>query len=98
MLLSRAARLLCKIAWLSSKAQGMRAGQKVRLKAASPLKQRLNLPPEALGAVLCSYRVLRGADAAVRRLDVRFSSDLIIWGAPDDQFEPVEDASEASEH
>lgn len=68
----------------------MRAGQKVRLKSASPLKQRLNLPSEALGAVLCSYNLLRGADGA-QRLDVRFGPGLVVWGAPDDQFEAVED-------
>lgn len=68
----------------------MRAGQKVRLKPTSPLKQRLNLPSEALGAVLCSYQLLRGVDGA-RRLDVRFAPGLVVWGAPDDQFEAVED-------
>ena len=69
----------------------VRAGQKVRLKTASPLKQRLNLPPEAQGAVICSYRLLRGGKAAARRLDVRFSSELVLWGAPDDQFEAIDD-------
>lgn len=69
----------------------MYAGQKVRLKAASPLLRRLNIPPNALGAVLCSYQLLRRVGAATRRLDVRFGPGLIVWGAPDDQFEAVED-------
>jgi len=69
----------------------MHTGQKVRLKAASPLKQRLNLPPEALGAVLCSYGLLRSPEGATRRLDVSFGPSLVVWGVPDDQFETVED-------
>lgn len=68
----------------------MRAGQKVRLKPTSPLKQRLDLPSEALGAVLCSYQLLRGVNDA-QRLDVRFGPGLVVWGAPGDQFEAVED-------
>jgi hypothetical protein len=68
----------------------MHAGQKVRLKAASPLKQRLNLPADAMGAVMCSYRLLRGASGHYR-VDVRFGPELVVWGAPDDQFETVED-------
>ena len=68
----------------------MHAGQKVRLKAASPLNQRLNLPADALGAVLCSYQLLRGNSSA-HRVDVRFGPELVVWGAPDDQFEAVED-------
>jgi hypothetical protein len=69
----------------------MHAGQKVRLKAASPLKHRLNLPPEALGAVLCSYGLLRQSGSATRRIDVSFGPSLVVWGVPDDQFEAVED-------
>ncbi len=72
----------------------MRAGQKVRLKAASPLKQRLDLPPGALGAVICSYRLLRASDAT-HRLDVQFGPQLVVWGVPDDQFEAVDDGRAA---
>jgi hypothetical protein len=78
----------------SKGASTVRVGQKVRLKAASPLKKRLNLPPEALGAVLCSYRLLRAA-ARSEMLDVRFSPEVVVWGAPDDQFEPVDDEAAA---
>jgi hypothetical protein len=81
------------VAFLSSGHQGvvMRAGQKVRLKSASPLKQRLNLPPGAQGAVLCAYRLLRSADLEPHRVDVRFGPELVVWGAPDDQFEAIEE-------
>ena len=68
----------------------MQAGQKVRFKAASPLSIELKIPREAQGAVLCRYRLLRG-DNDAHRLDVRFGPTLVVWGAPDDQFETVED-------
>jgi hypothetical protein len=68
----------------------MRSGQKVRLKAASPLKQQLNLPPGALGAVICCYGLLRSSGSERLRVDVRFSPDLVVWGVPDDQFEAVD--------
>jgi hypothetical protein len=72
----------------------MRAGQKVRLKAASPLKERLDLPPEALGAVLCCYSVRRFSGAATQKLDVSFGK-LVVWGVPDDQFEAVDEGRAA---
>lgn len=68
----------------------MQTGQKVRIKAASPLSLELKIPRGAEGAVLCSYRLLRGANK-IHRLDVSFGPELVIWGAPDDQFETVED-------
>jgi hypothetical protein len=73
----------------------MHAGQKVRLKPMSPLGAQLKIPHEAQGAVLCRYRLLRG-DAAGHRLDVRFGPELVVWGAPDDQFETVEDDKSAN--
>jgi hypothetical protein len=73
----------------------MRTGQKVRLKAASPLKQRLGLPPEALGAVLCCYSVRRSFGTASYKLDVSFGPKLVVWGVPDDQFEAVDEGMAA---
>jgi len=73
----------------------MRTGQKVRLKAASPLKQRLGLPPEALGAVLCCYSVRRSSGAASHMVDVSFGPKLVIWGVPGDQFEAVDEGMAA---
>lgn len=67
----------------------MNAGEKVRIKPASPLGMRLNLPINAEGSVLCRYRLLRGHEASPQRLDVRFGPHLVLWGAPDDQFETV---------
>lgn len=73
----------------------MHAGQKVRFKAASPLSLQLKIPREAQGAILCRYRLLRGEPSA-HRLDVRFGPELVVWGAPDDQFETVEEEAGAN--
>ncbi len=73
----------------------MHAGQKVRLKPSSPLGAQLKIPREAHGAVLCRYRLLRG-EAEAHRLDVRFGPELVVWGAPDDQFETVEEEKPAN--
>jgi hypothetical protein len=70
----------------------METGQKVRFKEASPLSLELKIPRGAQGAVLCRYRLLRGENKA-HRLDVRFGPQLVVWGAPDDQFETVEEES-----
>jgi hypothetical protein len=64
--------------------------EKVRFKASSSLGEQLNIPPGALGAVLCRYRLLREKSAG-HRLDVRFGPHLVVWGAPENLFEPVED-------
>ncbi len=74
----------------------MHTGQKVRFKAASPLSLQLNIPREAQGAVLCRYRLLRGENQA-HRLDVRFGPQLVVWGAPDDQFEAIDDETTKDE-
>ena len=71
----------------------MQTGQKVRFKAASPLSVDFKIPRDAQGAVLCSYQLLRGENKT-HRLDVRFGPQLVIWGAPDDQFETVEEVEE----
>ena len=68
----------------------MNAGEKVRFKATAPPSERLNIPHDALGAVMCRYRVLRGA-TALHRLDVRFGPHLVVWGAPESLFEKAED-------
>ncbi|MBB4199673.1 hypothetical protein GGD83_003494 [Rhodoblastus sphagnicola] len=66
----------------------MITGETVRLKTASPLARRLNLPREAVGAVMCRYSLLRGGRSA-QKLDVQFGPGLVVWGAPAEAFEPA---------
>lgn len=68
----------------------MRTGQRVRIRAASPIAKRDELSPETVGTVMCSYKV-RSRPGAPERLDVRFSGDTILWGVAAEEFEPVED-------
>jgi hypothetical protein len=72
----------------------MTIGEKVRLKSASPFARRLNLPGEAVGAVICRYSLLRGG-ASSQRLDVKFGSGLVVWGAPAEAFEPASEKASA---
>jgi hypothetical protein len=71
----------------------MHAGQKVRVKPASRIARDWNIPREALGTVICRYRLLKDKTVAPDRLDVRFSPKLVVWGAPDKEFEVVAERS-----
>lgn len=69
----------------------MRVGQRVRIRAASPICSRGGVPADAVGVVICSYTV-RSRSAAPERIDVRFSGDTVMWGVAANEFEPVEEA------
>ena len=74
---------------LSLRAQVMQIGQKVRVSAVR-LARDWSIPRGSEGTVVCSYRLLKERDAtAIERLDVRFSSRLVVWGAPAKAFEPI---------
>jgi len=44
--------------------------------------------------VICRYRILASGPAAPDRLDVRFSPEKVIWGAPAVEFEEIGDMPE----
>jgi hypothetical protein len=67
----------------------MNPGQKVRVRPTSSVARDWNIPREAQGTVICRYRVLKDAQTAPDRLDVRFSRRLFVWGAPDREFEAI---------
>jgi hypothetical protein len=67
----------------------MRVGQKVRISSTSRVARQWNIPRDAQGIVTCRYRVLNERATAPDRLDVRFSSKLVVWGAPEEVFEPM---------
>jgi hypothetical protein len=73
----------------------MKKGQQIRLKLSSRAAQEWNLPHGAEGTVICHYRLFAGRPSASDRLDVRFSSRTVIWGAPATEFEVIAEGSEA---
>jgi hypothetical protein len=74
------------------------AGQKVRVRPASPVARGWKIPNEAEGTVLCRYRLLNSRTGAAERLDVRFSPRLVIWGAPAVEFEAIGEIAPQSPH
>jgi hypothetical protein len=71
----------------------MNVGQKVRVKAASQAVRDWKVPRGAQGTVICKYRLLKQSQMAPVRLDVRFSPQFVLWGAPEEAFEPISDSS-----
>jgi hypothetical protein len=67
----------------------MNAEQRTRLKPSARLAREWNIPRGAEGTLICRYRVLARNLAASDRLDVRFSPQLVLWGAPAAEFEVV---------
>jgi hypothetical protein len=67
----------------------MNEKKKVRIRPGSPLTGRLSLSADAIGTVICQYRVLREGEAAPDRMDVRFDERHVIWGVPEKEFEVV---------
>jgi hypothetical protein len=68
----------------------MIVGQRIRLRPQSRLAREWSIPDNAVGTLICRYQVL-ARDFTPDRLDVRFNSRLVVWGAPASEFEPIED-------
>jgi hypothetical protein len=82
---------------LSGLEANMQKGERIRLRPESPGAREWRLPHEAEGTVLCHYHVFAGRPGASERLDVCFSSETVIWGAPATEFEPVPEGPQASQ-
>jgi hypothetical protein len=63
--------------------------QRIRLKPSSPAARQWNVAPGAEATVICRYRILAAKADAADRLDVRFGPQLVVWGAPAAEFEPI---------
>ena len=63
--------------------------QKVRVKPDSGVAHDWEIPCAALGTVICRYRLLKDDQRAPDRLDVRFSRELVVWGASEEAFEVI---------
>lgn len=73
----------------------MKTGQRVRLRAASPIAKRDELAPGAVGTVICSYMV-RARAGSPERVDVKFSQNTIMWGVAANEFETIEDSHQVA--
>ena len=72
----------------------MRVGQRVCFKPASCLAASWYISPDAQGTVMCSYQKRASSPGVAERLDVRFTSRIVIWGGAADEFEEVADIQE----
>jgi hypothetical protein len=70
-------------------------GQRIRLRPHSRLAREWSIPDNAHGTLICSYQVL-ARDFAPDRVDVRFNSRLVVWGAPAAEFEPIDNVQPKS--
>jgi hypothetical protein len=82
--------------WASSPDHGatMKVGQRVRFKSTSAAARYWKIPDDAQGMVMCSYRLLASNRAALDRLDVRFTPQIVIWGGAAEDFEEIRDIPE----
>jgi hypothetical protein len=71
----------------------LEVGQRVRFKSTSAARY-WNIPQDAQGTVMCSYRLLTSNRARADRLDVRFTPQLVIWGGAAEDFEEIRDDPE----
>ncbi len=69
----------------------MRAGQRVRIRAASPICKRGSLSPDAVGTVICSYTVV-SRPGSPERVDVKFTGNNVMWGVAAREFEAIEES------
>jgi hypothetical protein len=63
--------------------------QKVRFRPDSPFARELGVSADAIGTVICRYRILREGERASDRLDVRFGDRRFAWGVPEKEFEVI---------
>lgn len=67
----------------------LRKGQRLRPVHPALAKREWGVSDDAVGTVICAYRVSLGPPAALDRVDVRFGAGLTVWGAPAAEFAPI---------
>ncbi len=68
----------------------LRKGQRLRPIHPALAQREWGVGADAVGTVLCAYRVEIDRAGAADRVDVRFNSGATIWGAPAAEFAVVE--------
>lgn len=69
--------------------------QKVRFRPDSPVARGLDIPTDAIGTVICRYRILREGEPAPDRLDARFDDRRVAWGVPEKEFDGISPPNDA---
>ena len=64
-------------------------GQRLRIAKPSVAEREWGLGRDAVGTLLCCYRVRSGTLGSAERVDVVFASGRTVWGAPVEAFAPV---------
>jgi hypothetical protein len=73
----------------------LRKGQRLRPRHPHLAEREWGVPGDAVGTVLCCYRVLIDRSGAADRVDVEFGSGHKIWGAPAEEFAVIPESAPA---
>ena len=73
----------------------LRKGQRLRPLHPQLAEREWGVTGDAVGTVLCCYRVLIDRSGAADRVDVEFGPGHRIWGAPAEQFAVVNENAAA---
>ena len=68
----------------------MKKGQRIRLRPSVRDTQDWGVSSDAEGVVLCRYVTLSGPSSTAERVDVKFGTSTIVWGAPAAAFMKIE--------
>ena len=69
----------------------MKKGQKIRMRALSRAARDWGVCAGAEGVVICRYQVVHRGAPVAECVDVRFSPNVVVWGAPVAAFEEVKE-------
>ena len=70
----------------------LRKGQRLRPLHPTLAKREWGVESDAVGTVMCSYRVDADPAGAADRVDVKWDAGRVIWGAPAGEFAIVAEA------
>ncbi len=76
----------------------LRKGQTLKPLESVDANREWGVGADAVGAVLCSYRVLLDRSRLADRVDVKFDDGHTIWGAPACAFAVVGETDDARRH
>lgn len=75
----------------------MTKNSQVRFRPGSRLPAHLGVPADAVGTVICNYKISHSSIGSPERVDVRFDGNLVAWGAPTAEFVMVDHARQVAD-